>query len=198
MLMGVALTMFASCGATKDQSTVSLSDSRQSVTETSAVAREASMKGAQQHYAGSSVMQSSRGWEIQSVPESEAIVTVTSQSLRDLPEGAAFRAVSGQASVELSRTGDEITAIGHCDSLSRLCGFYAELNIRQEEMLDSLEEVISRSKAHERQLVMEVAEMQSSIQRREVKPPTRQWLWCMLGAAPGLITGFWLGRRCKA
>lgn len=189
--------MLAGCGATRDQSTASQSNSSQYVSETTASTEETSGKAAQQHYTGLSVMNKALGWEIQSVPESEAVVTVTAQSLRDLPEGAAFRSASGQASVELRRTDDRITAIAHCDSLSRLCSYYAELNILQEEMLDSLEEVLDRTKAHERKLAMELAEAQSSVQMREVKPPNRQWLWCMLGAVPGLIAGFWLGRRCK-
>lgn len=197
MVMTAALAIFASCGTMKDQSTVSQSNSSQYVAETSASTEETSGKATQQYYAGLSVMNKALGWEIQSVPESEAVVTVTAQSLRDLPEGAAFRSASGQASVELRRTDDRITAIGHCDSLSRLCSYYAELNILQEEMLDSLEEVLDRTKAHERKLAMELAEAQSSVQMREVKPPNRQWLWCMLGAVPGLIAGFWLGQRYK-
>ncbi len=106
----------------------------------------------------------------QTVPESSATLTVTMTNLRDLPEGASYRASDGRAGIELMRHGDEICATGHCDSVSRLYRYYFDMNLRQSETVDSLMWELDRSRAKQATLARELAGLKAGEAVSE-KPP---------------------------
>ena len=53
------------------------------------------------------------------VPMSEAVLKIPTDSLRKLPEAAEYRAKSGQASAVVKHRGDTIIVYATCDSLQR-------------------------------------------------------------------------------
>lgn len=123
--------------------------------------------------------------QAQPVPESTATLTVGLESLRDLPEGAAYRATEGQASVELRRQGNEIMATGHCDSIGRLYSLYLDLSIEQVREIDSLERELNRSQRYRLEAERELEEAKRSDESSKRQPPDR-WL-------PWVLTGFLFG-----
>lgn len=126
----------------------------------------------------------------QTVPESSATLTVTMTNLRDLPEGASYRASDGRAGIELMRHGDEIYATGHCDSVSRLYRYYFDMNLRQSETVDSLMWELDRSRAKQATLARELAGLKAGEAVSESRPACRWPLWFISGFVAGLAAGF--------
>lgn len=60
----------------------------------------------------------------EAVPQEAARLAVPVTSLRDLPQGAAWRSQSGRASATLSVKDDTVWVDAQCDSLTRLCEVY--------------------------------------------------------------------------
>lgn len=126
----------------------------------------------------------------QTVPESSATLTVTMTNLRDLPEGASYRASDGRAGIELMRHGDEIYATGHCDSVSRLYRYYFDMNLRQSETVDSLMWELDRSRVKQAALARELAGLKAGEAVSESRPACRWPLWFISGFVAGLAAGF--------
>lgn len=62
------------------------------------------------------------------IPKSEVSLTLRMDSLRKLPDGAAYTAHSGQASVNVSRSPDaeSVVVYASCDSLQQLVWWYEQ------------------------------------------------------------------------
>lgn len=128
--------------------------------------------------------------QTQPVPESTATLTVGLESLRDLPEGAAYRATEGQASVELRRQGDEIMATGHCDSIGRLYSFYFDLSLEQSREIDSLEWELNRSQHYRLEAEKLLEETKRVDESSKKQPPNRWFAWVLTGFFFGIAAGF--------
>ena len=130
--------------------------------------------------------------EAHGIPKAQAGVTATLTALLDLPEGAAFSAADGRASIELRRRGDIIEAVGHCDSVSRLCRYLRTENTRRSERADSLSWELERSLGRQGALSRELAALKSEASASRERAPDRRWAWLLAGfaagvAVPGLV-----------
>lgn len=85
------------------------------------------------------------------VPMSEVRLTLNPDSLRRLPQGAAYHARSGQASVSVGKGSDPQTIVVYasCDSLQRQVTLYEErLSRLSRQRADSTATVRTASEAH--------------------------------------------------
>ena len=73
----------------------------------------------------------------ESIPAVTAQLTIPTQSLIDLPDGAKFGESSGRATVEAIRQGDHIVLTGRCDSVARQCAVLERRTTRQQNTIDS-------------------------------------------------------------
>lgn len=69
----------------------------------------------------------------------EVRMTIPTQNLLDLPEGAQYSDRNGRASVAAKRCGGNLIITSHCDSIARLCKIYEATVFRQRSLIDSLE-----------------------------------------------------------
>ena len=65
-----------------------------------------------------------RALRTEAIPLRTAAVTVTEESLRNLPEGAAYVARDGRLTLEARRDGDTIRISARSDSLARRVEYY--------------------------------------------------------------------------
>ena len=72
------------------------------------------------------------------VPMSEAVLKIPTDSLRKLPEAAEYRAKSGQASAVVKHRGDTIIVYATCDSLQRQCERYERETALYRDRLEAL------------------------------------------------------------
>ncbi len=74
----------------------------------------------------------------ETIPESRVSLTVSLDSLRKLPEGAAYRKSNDRAHLEATHKDGVIYITGTCDSLQRLVEFYEELYHTARDSLDQM------------------------------------------------------------
>ena len=80
------------------------------------------------------------------VPVSETSLTLTTESLRNLPEGAEYTSSYGQASVSVRKTGDSLTVTGRCDSIARRCTVLESETLRRKTESDSLRRELDKTR----------------------------------------------------
>lgn len=128
------------------------------------------------------------------VPEERTNMTIPTQNLLELPDGAKYSARNGRASVEAERQGDKIVVRGRCDSIARRCTYFESRVFRQRILLDSLAARLDEMQAsYERADTQRVA---GTLVRRSVertKQPPAIWRWLLAGflaggAASALLT----------
>ena len=189
-VIGIMLAL-ASCAAQKETATSSRS---LSVRETVAVnvadsIRQMAVTAQQSRHSQTGSSLTSFKEESQTVPESSATLRTTLTSLRDLPDGASYRASDGRASVELRREGDEVYATGHCDSISRLYRYYLSMSLHQSETVDSLQWEFDRSVSRQAFLARELAAMKAGQAASSGSPSCSRWPWLIAGCVAGLTGG---------
>lgn len=192
---GILLAL-ASCGAQKETVT---SNRSLSVRETAAVnvadsTRQMAVMALQSRHSQTGASLTSFTEESQTVPESSATLRTTLTSLRDLPDGASYRASDGRASIELRREGDEVYATGHCDSIERLYRYYLFTSLRQSETVDSLEWELDRSISRQAFLARELAAMKAGQAASSGSPSCSRWPWLIAGCVAGLAGGVLLSK----
>ena len=84
-----------------------------------------------------------RALRTEAIPLRTAAVTVTEESLRNLPEGAAYVARDGRLTLEARRDGDTIRISARSDSLARRVEYYKATSARQDRYADSLKESLA-------------------------------------------------------
>lgn len=144
MLLLVTLCLVA-CGPTKVATT-----SKSVMTEE--VAQQVASAAAQDEVAHAEQQSTQQQVEIQqtttkqeateAVPAETSSLTVPTQNLLDLPEGASYNASNGRSSVEAKREGNNIKITGKCDSLARRIKSFEQTVFRQCSTIDSLSNVI--------------------------------------------------------
>ena len=75
-----------------------------------------------------------RALRTEAIPLRTAAVTVTEESLRNLPEGAAYVARDGRLTLEARRDGDTIRISARSDSLARRVEYYKATSARRTDM----------------------------------------------------------------
>jgi hypothetical protein len=103
------------------------------------------------------------------IPASAVKLTIPADSLRKLPEGAAYRGKSGQANLTVRNDGSgNIVAVASCDSLQQLVLWY--------------EEELTRIRSETKN------ETSNDVQTEEKRPPNRMWVF-VTGVLTGLLAG---------
>lgn len=121
------------------------------------------------------------------IPEVTAQVTIPTESLADLPDGAKFGTSNGRASVEAVRQGDNIVVTGRCDSIARQCMLYERQATRHRQTIDSLNAVANELHSKVNQMELAAASKHAYYERlfAESKKPPR----FKAGLIIGLIAG---------
>lgn len=107
----------------------------------------------------------------------EVKMTLATDSIHRLPEGASYHAKSGRANLEVSKGAEPGTIVVYasCDSLQRLVDYY-------EQQVNMYQSAIDEAKT-------ETVE-------EEEKPPARRWLYLMVLTA-GFVAGIILTIKIK-
>ena len=118
-------------------------------------------------------------------------VTVTEESLRNLPEGAAYVARDGRLTLEARRDGDTIRISARSDSLARRVEYYKATSARQDRYADSLKESLAETReAYDR--LLEVSRHQSSETAiQQTRSPAYRGRWMLFGIVIGCLGSWW-------
>lgn len=102
------------------------------------------------------------------MPKSEVSLTLSADSLRELPAGASYHAKSGRANVDVSKGAEPGTIVVHasCDSLQRLVEYYER-----------------RAAGHKAAVRLQAEEA------KEEKKPPLAWRKTLAALAAGLLSG---------
>lgn len=121
------------------------------------------------------------------IPSERASVTIPTQNLLNLPEGAKYGTQEGRASVEAERHGDHIVLTGKCDSIARLCVSFEQNVFRQRQVIDSLSRLLAASQSALAQYDARAAAGSDTIQTVEQtkRRPSRWFWWLSLGFLAG-------------
>lgn len=82
------------------------------------------------------------------VPKSEVTLTLSADSLRELPAGASYHAKSGRANLDVKKGAEPGTIVVYasCDSLQQLVYYYEQLASKYKESLDRQAEEVKEEK----------------------------------------------------
>lgn len=107
------------------------------------------------------------------IPKEEAKVTIPTQNLLELPDGAKYGASYGRATVEAERNGDNIIVTGRCDSIARRCEYYERHAFRLQNTVDSLKATIVylESQLSHKTFERDSTAFQSTFESKESAPP---------------------------
>lgn len=122
------------------------------------------------------------------VPAQTSSLTVPTQNLLDLPEGASYNASEGRSSVEAKRQGDNIVITGNCDSVARRSWRFEQTVFRQCSTIDSLRNVIlDQQKLIDEYEALEKARSGTTEQvEQTVKKPSNWHKWLLGGVVLGV------------
>lgn len=122
------------------------------------------------------------------VPAQTSSLTVPTQNLLDLPEGASYNASEGRSSVEAKRQGDNIVITGNCDSVARRSWRFEQTVFRQCSTIDSLRNVIlDQQKLIDEYEALEMARSGTTEQVEQiVKKPSNWHKWLLGGVVLGV------------
>lgn len=82
------------------------------------------------------------------VPKSEVTLTLSADSLRELPAGASYHAKSGRANLDVKKGTEPGTIVVYasCDSLQRLVDYYEQLSASYKAAIDRQAEEVKEEK----------------------------------------------------
>lgn len=190
LLLLLAMTCLASCSATK--STSSKSETMDEVVqEVASVVIQAETAHAEQHSVLHQVetqQTTTKSEDTEVVPAQTSSLTVPTQNLLDLPEGASYNASEGRSSVEAKRQGDNIVITGNCDSVARRSWRFEQTVFRQCSTIDSLRNVIlDQQKLIDEYEALEMARSGTTEQvEQTVKKPSNWHKWLLGGVVLGV------------
>lgn len=107
---------------------------------------------------------------------SEVSLTLSTDSLLDLPTGASYRAKSGQANLDVKKGSEPGTIVVYasCDSLQQLVYYYEQLAGEYKESLDRQAEEV-----------------------KEEKKPPEMWWKILAASVAGLLSGIVITLKIK-
>ena len=190
LLLLLAMTCLASCSATK--STSSKSETMDEVVqEVASAVIQAETAHAEQHSVLHQVetqQATTKSEDTEVVPAQTSSLTVPTQNLLDLPEGASYNASEGRSSVEAKRQGDNIVITGNCDSVARRSWRFEQTVFRQCSTIDSLRNVIlDQQKLIDEYEALEMARSGTTEQvEQTVKKPSNWHKWLLGGVVLGV------------
>lgn len=190
LLLLLAMTCLASCSATK--STSSKSETMDEVVqEVASAVIQAETAHAEQHSVLHQVetqQTTTKSEDTEVVPAQTSSLTVPTQNLLDLPEGASYNASEGRSSVEAKRQGDNIVITGNCDSVARRSWRFEQTVFRQCSTIDSLRNVIlDQQKLIDEYEALEKARSGTTEQvEQTVKKPSNWHKWLLGGVVLGV------------
>ena len=190
LLLLLAMTCLASCSATK--STSSKSETMDEVVqEVASAVIQAETAHAEQHSVLHQVetqQTTTKSEDTEVVPAQTSSLTVPTQNLLDLPEGASYNASEGRSSVEAKRQGDNIVITGNCDSVARRSWRFEQTVFRQCSTIDSLRNVIlDQQKLIDEYEAVEMARSGTTEQvEQTVKKPSNWHKWLLGGGVLGV------------
>ena len=175
LLMAVALLSVA-CGPTSRTATYQQTDTNQDYMQQAVSEKTGNMAMDSLLYSFRSLqeeMTELRETFSETIPQSLAQVTIPTQDLLDLPDGAKYGTSSGRATVEIQRYGDSYVATSRCDSVARLCARYERQVFRQRDTIDSLNASIKTLNSRIAQMALEARSnaVHSTYTATETKAP---------------------------
>ena len=196
MLLLVAVLM-AACGAIRNTTSEQTASLEQSSSSAQLEAQAAAVHDTHRHVQEQTQTDSTttRREYAEPVPEERTDMTIPTQNLLDLPDGAKYSAQNGRASIEAERQGDKIVVRGRCDSIARRCTYFENRVFRQRVLIDSLADRLDEMQAYRARadsLLAAVSAAYHSAERTE-KPPSTWYRWLLAGflaggAASALLT----------
>lgn len=146
LLLLLAVLCLMACGSTK-VATTSKSEAMNEVVQevASAVIQAEAARAEQQQSVQQQVetqLTTTKQEAAEAVPAETSSLTVPTQNLLDLPDGASYNASEGRSTVSATRKGDNIVLEGKCGSLERRVKSYEQTVFRQCSTIDSLTNVI--------------------------------------------------------
>lgn len=190
LLLLLAMTCLASCSATKSTSS-KFETMDEVVQEVASAVIQAETAHAEQHSVLHQVetqQTTTKSEDTEVVPAQTSSLTVPTQNLLDLPEGASYNASEGRSSVEAKRQGDNIVITGNCDSVARRSWRFEQTVFRQCSTIDSLRNVIlDQQKLIDEYEALEMARSGTTEQvEQTVKKPSNWHKWLLGGVVLGV------------
>ena len=190
LLLLLAMTCLASCSTTKSTNS-KFETMDEAVQEVASAVIQAETARAEQHSALHQVetqQTTTKSEDTEVVPAQTSSLTVPTQNLLDLPEGASYNACEGRSSVEAKRQGDNIVITGNCDSVARRSWRFEQTVFRQSSTIDSLQNVIL-----DQQNIIDVYEALEAARsgtteqvEQTVKKPSNWHKWLLGGVVLGV------------
>lgn len=191
VLLLVAL-LTAACGAIKNTTSEQMVSLERSSSSTQLEAQAAAVHDTHRHAQEQTQMDSTttRREYAEPVPEERTDMTIPTQSLLDLPDGAKYSAQNGRASIEAERQGDKIVVRGRCDSIARRCTYFENRVFRQRLTIDSLCAQISALQVYRARAdsLVEVGTQLIRNFKKTEKPPATWYRWLLVGFLAGGAT----------
>lgn len=192
----LAALLMAACGAIKNTMSEQTASSEQSSFGVQLEAQAAAVRDTHRHVQQQTQTDSTtiRREYAEPVPEERTDMTIPTQNLLDLPDGAKYSARNGRASVEAERQGDKIVVRGKCDSIARRCSFFENRVFRQRVLIDSLTARLDEMQAYRARadsLLSVAARAQRTTEHTKQPPVTWHW-WLLAGFLAGGAASAWL------
>lgn len=195
VMLLVALLM-AACGAVRKSTSEERVSTRQNNRSEQAEAEAAAVQDINSHARKQTETDSTttRREYAEGVPEARTEMTVPTQNLLNLPDGAKYTAQNGRASIEAQRQGDQIIVRGRCDSIARRCTYFENRVFRQSILIDSLTACIYEMQAYRARadslFAAEALALRTAA--RTDKPPATWHWWLLTGFLAGGAASAWL------
>lgn len=192
----LAALLMAACGAIKNTTSEQTASSEQSLRSEAAAAQSVVAHDVNRHMQQQTQTDSTttRREYAEPVPEERTDMTIPTQSLLDLPDGAKYSAQNGRASIEAERQGDKIVVRGRCDSIARRCTYFENRVFRQRVLIDSLTARLDEMQAYRARadsLLLAAVLTQRTVEHTKQPPVTWHW-WLLAGFLAGGAASAWL------
>ncbi len=136
-----------------------------------------------------------RSEQAEPIPAQTALVKMTEENLRNLPDGAAFVARDGRLTLEARRDGDTLRIVAHADSLARRAVLYEYRQRGSMMQSDSLQQQID-SLTHAYELLEQSASgTESQAVEEHSRSPAHPLYWLLAGLAAGCLAGWRVCRK---
>ena len=181
----LAALLMAACGAIKNTTSEQTASSEQSSFGVQLEAQAAAVRDTHRHAQTDST--TTRREYAEPVPEERTDMTIPTQSLLDLPDGAKYSAQNGRASIEAERQGDKIVVRGRCDSIARRCTYFENRVFRQRVLIDSLMARLDEMQAYRARAdsLLSAAVLTRRTVERMKRPPATWYRWLLAGFLAG-------------
>lgn len=189
LVMLLAALLMAACGAIKNTASEQTASSEQSLRSEAAAAQSVVAHDVNRHMQLQTQTDSTTMCReyAEPVPEERTDMTIPTQSLLDLPDGAKYSARNGRASIEAERQGDKVVVRGRCDSIARRCTYFENRVFRQRVLIDSLTARLDEMQAYRARadsLLSAAALTQRTVERTK-RPPATWYRWLLAGFLAG-------------